>query len=112
MTVELNNLQEFRIKMNPHLAELLVNNLLSNAVNHNSDSGVIRIWISDNEMKICNDGQQEALSSDLIFKRFTKGNSKSYGLGLAIVKEICDSHGLDITYSKGQLHCFTISIAK
>jgi signal transduction histidine kinase len=99
----------FQVKMNLNLAGILINNLLSNAVNHNIDNGTIRITVDQNEMTICNTGTVNELTDETIFNRFVKGNSKSYGLGLAIVKQICDTHQLEIHYSKNEFHCFTIS---
>jgi len=97
------------LKMNDQLADLLLNNLLSNAINHNLEGGSILLVIRKNELKICNDGATNSLTDETIFNRFVKGNSKSYGLGLAIVKNICDTHNLEIHYTKNKLHCFTIT---
>lgn len=97
------------IRMNPHLAEILVNNLLSNALNHNQAGGSILITIHDKELKICNTGVPNSLDTEAVFQRFVKGNSRSHGLGLAIVKQICQTYGLSIAYTKNQLHCFTLS---
>ncbi len=100
---------EFRIKMNTHLAGIMLNNLLSNAINHNVTNGSISISVSEQQISICNTGARNELTDDTIFNRFAKGNSKSHGLGLAIVKQICHTHHLDIHYSKNESHCFTIS---
>jgi signal transduction histidine kinase len=100
---------DFGVKMNMHLAEILISNLLSNAVNHNVDNGSINITASQQEIKFCNTGAANELSNETIFNRFVKGNSKSYGLGLAIVKQVCDTHHLEIHYVKNEFHCFTIS---
>jgi len=103
---------DFRVKMNIHLAGILINNLLSNAVNHNIDNGSISIIAEQNEIKFCNTGDANELTDETIFNRFVKGNSKSHGLGLAIVKQICDTHDLDIHYSKNEYHCFTLNKKK
>lgn len=99
---------DFSIKMNMHLAGILINNLLSNAVNHNIDNGSIRITANRKTIIFCNTGAENVLNNETIFNRFVKGNSKSYGLGLAIVKQICDTHHLEILYIKNEFHCFTI----
>jgi signal transduction histidine kinase len=108
LDVDLKSEQEFRLKMNDQLADLLLNNLLSNAINHNLKGGTINLVIKQNELTICNTGEPNSLTDDTIFNRFTRGSSKSYGLGLAIVRKICDTHGLRIHYTKDRLHCFTI----
>jgi two-component system, OmpR family, sensor kinase len=99
---------DFRVKMNMHLAGILINNLLSNAVNHNINNGSISIIAEQNEVHFCNTGVANELSDETIFNRFVKGNSKSHGLGLAIVKQICESHNLEILYNKNEQHCFVI----
>ena len=99
---------DFRVKMNMHLAGILLNNLLSNAVNHNINNGSITVTAEQNEIKFCNTGDANELNDETIFNRFVKGNSKSHGLGLAIVKQICESHDLEISYHKNEQHCFVI----
>jgi signal transduction histidine kinase len=99
---------DFRVKMNIHLAGILINNLLSNAVNHNINNGSISVTAEQNEIKFCNSGDANELNDETIFNRFVKGNSKSNGLGLAIVKQICESHNLEICYHKNEQHCFVI----
>ncbi len=100
---------DFTLKMNAHLAGILLNNLLSNAINHNVTNGSISISVSEQQISICNTGASNELTDDTIFNRFAKGNSKSQGLGLAIVKQICQTHQLEIHYTKNESHCFTIS---
>ncbi len=104
---------DFSVKMNPHMVEILLNNLFSNAVNHNIGNGFINITIEQDKLTICNSGLNKALDNEAIFSRFVKGNSASHGLGLAIVKQICDSHHLQIQYTYCELlHCFTITHEK
>jgi len=107
--VEVTYDQDFILKINTQLADILLNNLLSNAINHNLEGGTIHLDINPNELKICNTGNPNTLTHDTVFNRFSKGNSKSYGLGLAIVKKICDTNYLDIKYEKNDIHCFTIT---
>ncbi|MFH2143182.1 MAG: HAMP domain-containing sensor histidine kinase, partial [Bacteroidota bacterium] len=109
LNVELQADNNFILKMNEQLAELLINNLLSNAVYHNVTDGFIRISITEKEFSICNTGDTNTLTDKTIFNRFSKGNSRSNGLGLAIVKNICDTHDLEIHYENNELHCFTIN---
>ena len=109
LKVEIASVNDFVVKMNEQLSEILINNLLSNAIRHNVNNGEIHIIVTENEFKICNFGDQNTLTDDTIFKRFTKGNSKSYGLGLAIVKNICETNQLEVHYSKDNHHCFSIT---
>lgn len=101
--------QDFKVNMNPVLADILLNNLLTNAVKHNTDHGTINIEIKKSELKICNTGNPHKLTNETIFHRFTKENSQSYGLGLAIVKHICDTHNITIEYRKNEFHCFVLT---
>ena len=112
LKVELNFEQDFALKINEQLAELLIGNLLSNAVNHNFTDGYISISIHEKELKICNTGETNSLTDENVFNRFAKGNSKSNGLGLAIVKNICETHNLEIHYVKNEHHCFIIHLKK
>ena len=110
ISVDFRTNEIFTVKLNPELADILLNNLISNAIKHNINNGKIKIETYNNRLIICNTGQQHSLTNDNIFNRFTKENSKSYGLGLAIVKHICSLHNIDIHYEKNELHCFTLKI--
>ena len=95
--------------INEQLAELLIGNLLTNAVNHNIQGGRIHISIQENKLEIYNTGEENSLTDNTIFNRFAKSNSKSFGLGLAIVKNICETYNLEIHYHKNDFHCFIIT---
>jgi len=109
LKIEVQSEKDFTLKINEQLAELLINNLLSNAVNHNFPDGLIRISINETCIKICNTGKPNSLNDETVFNRFAKGDSTSFGLGLAIVKNICKTHNLEIHYFKNGLHCFVIN---
>ncbi len=100
--------QDFLIRLNEQLAELLINNLLSNAVNHNIMGGRISISMHSASLRICNTGEVNSLTNETIFNRFVSGNPKSYGLGLAIVRKICETHDLEINYYNDEMHCFVL----
>ena len=112
LTVEYQPKDNFILKIHPELVDILLNNLFSNAINHNLSNGKIKIETSSVSLKICNTGNPNSLSNDNIFNRFTKDNSHSYGLGLAIVKQICDTNNIEISYTKNEFHCFTLSLIK
>ena len=104
------DLKESPVLMHPALADILVNNMLVNAIRHNNSQGVINIATRQGSVKITNSGDGSALDQNSIFNRFEKSNaSEGTGLGLAIVKQICDTYQFKIEYSfqKG-LHDFTI----
>ncbi len=94
------DLKETTVNMDDYLADILLNNLLGNAIRHNNDNGSINISLNNNELKISNSGASFSLDDNNIFDRFKKGqNSEGIGLGLAIVKQICDNYGFSISYS-------------
>lgn len=96
----------------PHaLAEILVNNMLSNSINHNTSGGKIRIEINANQLLFSNSGTTGIADPEKLFNRFYKADpsSNSVGLGLAIVKKICDLSGLKVLYSfTNEMHNFAI----
>jgi len=97
--------------MNPALADLLTNNLLSNALKHNVEKGKIVISSEDQGITISNSSQQGELDVSRMFIRFSKqtNNSESNGLGLAIVHEICNTYHLKVHYNySNDMHHFTI----
>lgn len=108
LEITLNIEHDFIHRINEQLAGILINNLFSNAANHNLLNGSIHIYINREYLKICNSGEENSFTDNDIFNRFSRGNSKSFGLGLAIAKKICEISSLDIRYIKNELHCFII----
>jgi signal transduction histidine kinase len=104
-------LQAAIVLMNEELADILLNNLLSNATRHNYKGGRIEITLRDNELIIANTSKGDELISSNLYQRFTRTThgSESNGLGLSIVKQICDRSSFRIQYSfAGNRHVFTI----
>lgn len=99
------------VSANTSLMEILLANLISNAIRHNIPGGQLVIEIRKSSFTISNSGVQKALSSEKIFTRFYKesSHSESTGLGLAIVKRICDMYKFPLSYSFNQnWHSFTV----
>jgi len=97
--------------IHPLLADILVNNILSNALKHNINHGKIIISSRINEITFSNTGNLLAIEPGKIFKRFVKysASTESTGLGLAIADEICRSSHLRLSYAyHNYLHCFTL----
>lgn len=88
------------LQMDPGLAEILVTNLIQNAVRHNVPSGTISIVASAGSLVCSNSGEPKEIPEGNVFLRFWKSREKEEGtgLGLAIVKEICKCSGIDISY--------------
>jgi two-component system, OmpR family, sensor kinase len=108
ISVSVDAVRDFSVKMNDQLADILINNLVSNAINHNVMGGSIRIELNADSFRIWNTGENNQFPAATIFDRFVRGNARTYGLGLAIAKKICDTHGLDIQYLRNEYHCFVI----
>ena len=99
--VEMDAFDEALVEMNDVLAEVLISNLLSNAVRFNIDGGFIRCHIDNKYLIFTNSGLVMATDPEDLFIRFHKSsnNPQSVGLGLSIVKKITDTYGMQITYT-------------
>jgi len=103
--------EDWKVTMNPDLAEILISNLLQNAIRHNIIEGKIEVIIDKNSFTISNTGQVPSLSEDEIFQRFKKNDATqdSLGLGLSIVKSILKTCDLRIEYHyKDFIHQFRV----
>ena len=108
---EIQQKNELLLEANPALTDILINNLLSNSLNHSEPNGTIRIDIQNGRLEICNSGTSPIQYPERLFTRFYKENSSSIsvGLGLAIVNKICEVQGWEIAYHyKDAMHCFQI----
>ncbi len=92
---------DVHVSIHPYLADLMFNNLISNAIKHNIPNGKILIKLTDKYFEIQNTGEKPDTLPEELFKRFKKGSQSSdtTGLGLSIVKQICDLNAMDIRYS-------------
>jgi signal transduction histidine kinase len=103
-------LDRLRMPINGYLAEILLNNLLLNAIRHNRDGGELAIRLREGNLRISNSGPALSFNPGTIFDRFVKGShSGGTGLGLAIVRQICDNYQFSLSYSyDNQLHVINI----
>jgi signal transduction histidine kinase len=102
----------FTLSANRDLIEILVSNLLANAIRHNHTEGQIRIETKEHSLLISNSGQKDPLNEQFLYKRFQKqgGSNDSPGLGLAIVSRICEVSGYSIQYKfNDAIHTFEIT---
>lgn len=92
--------ENFAVKMSPALADILLNNILNNAIRHNFTNGKLLLDGNAQYIKISNSGPELKADPERLFERFKKesAGAESVGLGLAIVKQICDNYSLDIEY--------------
>lgn len=104
-------LGEASLRMNPYLAEILLNNLLSNATKYNHPGGLIFLELGGQQLTIENTSNEPRLDETKIFQRFYKSptHAEGHGLGLSVVKQICDASSLSIHYNfAAGKHCFTL----
>ncbi|NIF05103.1 HAMP domain-containing histidine kinase [Chryseobacterium sp. Tr-659] len=103
---------DVKVGGNSILTEILINNLIINAIRHTAPGGSIAINLTDSVFEISNSGTAP-LNPDLLFKRFSKlstDNSGS-GLGLSIIQEICKFHHWTIGYRfENNHHIFSVNL--
>ena len=100
------------ILMDPTLAEILVYNLIQNAVRHNFQGGSIEVNLTNEKLIVKNTGEQLTIPIDELFQRFKKNDAaqESMGLGLSIVKRIVETEEMQIDYSMvDSQHIFELS---
>lgn len=103
--------QPFMIRCNHSLAQILVSNLVKNALLHNQEEGELEIQTTPASLTIKNTGDTP-LDSGKLFRRFyhsIDGKKDSTGLGLAIACSIAKSSSLELTYEwMDGMHCFRL----
>lgn len=99
-------------RANKALTEMLVTNLLSNAIRYNIPNGKVEIKTEPGLLCVSNTGSEQGLDGEKVFDRFYKAgrNRLGTGLGLAIVRKICDLYHYKISYHFiGGLHTFEVN---
>ena len=100
------------LSINPVLADILLSNLIGNAIRHNKEGGQINILLENQAFSIKNTGKKDlVLDKTKIFQRFFKDNaeSHSFGLGLALVQQIADNQKWQTDYVfEDNFHCFKV----
>ena len=97
--------------MHPALAEVLVNNLLTNAIRHNIENGKIFISLFPGKLIVRNTGNAISGNPEQLFERFRKDTTQtaSLGLGLALAKTICEVNGQTLSYEvDNEWHILTV----
>ncbi|HTN00128.1 MAG TPA: HAMP domain-containing sensor histidine kinase, partial [Pedobacter sp.] len=105
LSVKIDLPSDFIFTGNASLINILITNLISNAIKYNVQDGKINISSNTNtehfELCISDTGKgiNEAQLAKIFdrFEQLNRGEEESHGLGLAIVKHIADFHGIQIT---------------
>ncbi|WP_276877823.1 sensor histidine kinase [Chryseobacterium joostei] len=103
---------DIKVNGNSSLTEIMINNLIINAIRHTSPGGSIFIQLTDSSFEVSNSGT-EKLDTDLLFKRFSKlsANNNGSGLGLSIIQEICKFHHWTVNYKfENGYHIFSVNL--
>lgn len=111
ITVEERYNAEIFTQANRSLIEIMISNLVSNAVRHNLYNGRIHIETEKGFFVIRNTGITETLLHDTMYERFSKrdGTQEGVGLGLAMVRRICEIYSFRLSYRfEDGLHVFRI----
>lgn len=100
LQVETNLNTSFLVNMDFSLAEILVGNLMLNALKYVPVDSKIELNFNKEEFVISNLAEHHALDEEKLFKRFQRQNSQenSTGLGLEIAKQIAHSFNLELDY--------------
>ena len=108
------HLASLLIKAHPVLSDILLTNLINNAIKHNREGGILSVETRDKQLVVKNSGEALSVPAESIFERFKKSNqaSDSLGLGLAIVKEICNVYGYKVRYDyQDNTHTVTVTFS-
>lgn len=89
-----------RWRMAPELAEVLVGNLLRNAIGHNLPGGWVRVSLTEHALVVENSGARLERPAQELMARFARGGGAGTGLGLAIVQRIAERYRLRVDYQE------------
>ncbi len=103
---------EMVLVMDQGLADLLIANLLKNAIVHNIQGGSIVLETSPGRLILRNDGPPLEFSQEELFTRFVRDTRRTgnFGLGLSLVKKVCETYQIEIEYSyDNEQHTFILT---
>ncbi len=99
------------VLMDISLSEIIIDNILKNAIQHNMQEGKIFITLRNRQLSIANSSGVPGALVNRYFDRFYSGMpNQSLGLGLSIVKKITDYYSFSISYNySDNLHTVTVN---
>lgn len=99
------------VLMNPMLLDILLGNLLQNAIRHTTAGGKLSVETTATAVIISNTGEPLPFPEAQLFERFSKNaaSAESLGLGLSICKAIATANNLRLIYTYAQnQHVFSV----
>ncbi|MEF8811290.1 MAG: HAMP domain-containing sensor histidine kinase [Bacteroidales bacterium] len=111
LQIETNLNEEHTLTIDAGLLDILIRNLIKNAMRYSHPSTTIYIETNEKHFRVINEGNEPEFPEEEVFKRFRRGNrNNSLGLGLAIVKKVCEFSSLYIAYKYREgKHIFTVT---
>jgi signal transduction histidine kinase len=112
LKVEKDLSEQHNLFIDPLLLDIVLKNLLRNALRYGSQEGPIKIKTTAGSFSISNYGSPLEEEHERLFERFYRANGKqtSQGLGLSLVKKICDLNNLIISYKyENNQHLFSVA---
>jgi two-component system sensor histidine kinase QseC len=106
--------QDVRLLNNKLMIEILINNLIKNAVYHNIDEGFVQIDLTPNKLVISNSGEKMSDEKVDLLKRYNSGRVKaeSTGLGLSIIAKICEVNNFEVKqHFEGNIYQMEVNFA-
>jgi signal transduction histidine kinase len=103
------------VEMNDSLADILISNVVVNAIKHNYPGGNISVILNEKAFVVNNTGDEPKLGTTELFERFKKesASAESLGLGLSIVKTICDTYSFKVSYNyMNRMHVLKITFTQ
>ena len=107
------HVEPYRYRMPQPQLQLLLGNLIGNAIKYSPRRSTITIHFHDGILHIKDEGIGIAPEKQKeVFEKFRRGTDYSggFGVGLSIVKSICDNYGIDLSFEseEGKGTTFTL----
>lgn len=112
ITLVKQKIEDTQIELNANLSDILISNILNNAIRHNVDGGFISISLINKCLKVensCDIVDKENIP-DLFGRLTSLKTENTTGLGLSIVKSICDKNGIQVSYDFPKEDVFNINL--
>ena len=126
ITIELENLEETWIEADKNMLELVIRNLISNAIKFSNSGQTVQVSLSkkESEVTICvrdfgsgiENENLEKLNAGISFTTRGRNNESGTGLGLILVREYIYKNGgtltIDSKVGEGSKFCFSLPLFK